>query len=121
MLLEFKYTKRSDVVANPSQVGTQGPCVRRYAMGGTQRVACPSGHANPIGVQRGNTETDARAVRPYKQHPSHTVIFHTVSMGPMTSTSSTSSMESMKSMESMVGTQGPCVRCYAMGGTQQVA
>ena len=25
--------------ANQSQVGTQGPCVRRYAMGGTQRVA----------------------------------------------------------------------------------
>ena len=111
-------TQHSNPRANQSQVGTQGPCVRRYAMGVTQRVVCPSAHANPTGVQRGNTETDARAVRPYKQHPSHTVIFHTVSMEPMTSTSS---MVSMNSMKSMVGTQGPCVRRSAIHGTQRVA
>ena len=66
--------------AKQSPVGTQGPCVRRCEMVGTQRVAFPSGHAYATRAQRYNTGADVRAVRPYKSHPSPTVLFYTVSM-----------------------------------------
>ena len=66
--------------AKQSPVGTQGPCVRRCAWVGTQRVAFPSDHANPTGVQRCDSCADVRAVRPYKPHPSHAVLFYTASM-----------------------------------------
>lgn len=66
--------------AKQSRIGTQGPCVRRCARVGTQSVAFPSGHAYATGVQRCDTGADVRTVRPYKPHPSHAVLFYTVSM-----------------------------------------
>ena len=66
--------------AKQSPVGTQGPCVRRCARIGTQPVAFPSDYAYATGVQRYDTGADVRTVRLYKPHPSHAVLFYTVSM-----------------------------------------